>query len=92
MAGCVEIGADSLGDVGVDGKRVAPAAFAGDAQRVVPAVLVQISDRECGDFGAAETDLQTDRQDCPITQSLDGILSWMVKDFPGIRLRKRQRP
>jgi hypothetical protein len=54
VAGGIEVGADALRDVRVDGERVAPAAFPDDAQRVEAPVLMQVLHRERGDFRAAE--------------------------------------
>jgi hypothetical protein len=52
------------------GQRITSAAFAQNAQRIIPAILVQIPDRERGNFGAAETYLQADRQNCAIPRPL----------------------
>jgi hypothetical protein len=52
---------------------------------------VQVPDDERGDFGASQPDLQTDRQNRPVPQPFNGIVSGMIKDFPGVRRRKRQR-
>lgn len=54
-----EVGADALRPR-VDRERLAPAALAGHAQCIEPAVLVQVPDSERGDLGAAEPHLQAD--------------------------------
>jgi hypothetical protein len=46
----------------VDGKRIAPAALAHHAERVIAAVLVQVADLERCDLGAPPPDLQADRE------------------------------
>jgi hypothetical protein len=62
VAGRVEIGADALRDIGVDGKRVAPAAFPHDAQRIESAILMEVLHRERGYFRAAEANLHAHRE------------------------------
>ena len=92
VAGAVQIGADALRRSGIDGERLAPAALAGDAQRIKAPVLVQIADIEGGDLGAAETDLQADRKslryaadlrlswcDDPLTRELDGMCRRLIR-------------
>ena len=77
MAGRFEIGADTLRDIGMDGERVAPAAFAHDAQAVEATILMQIFNRESGDFRAPQAYLRTRmaRSRRPSTVSSAGTLS-----------------
>ena len=70
----------------VDRQRVAPAALAHDAQRIIAAVLVQVADLERGDFGAAQPDLQPDRQDGAVAQPGDRVLGRQVEQFARLRL------
>jgi hypothetical protein len=49
------------GRLRVDGKRIAPSALADDAQRIIATILMQVTDREGGDFRAAQADLQANR-------------------------------
>ena len=79
MAGGIEIGADALRDIRVDGKRVAAAAFPNDAQAIEAAVLVQVFHRKRGDFRAAEAHLQAHRENRPIAQPLNGVFRRRVK-------------
>jgi hypothetical protein len=61
VPGEIEIGAHLRRGLRVDRERVAPSALAHHAQRVIAAVLVQIAERERGDLGAPQPDLQADR-------------------------------
>jgi len=49
---------------------------------------VQIADRERRDLGAAQPDLQSDRQDRPVAQSGDGLFRWHVEQFARLRFRE----
>ena len=85
VAGLVEIGAQPRRGLRVDRERVAAAALARHAQRVIAAVLVQVADLERGDLGAAQPDLQPDRQDRAIAQPGDRVLARQVEQFPRLR-------
>src|SRR5271167_4114616 len=52
--------------------------FARYARRIEAAVLVQVPNLERGDLGAAQPDLQDNREDRAIAQPGDGILRWRV--------------
>ena len=54
VAGEIEIGANALGGLRIDGERIAPAALAGNAQRIEVPVFVKVADIESGDLRAAE--------------------------------------
>ena len=49
---------------------------------------MQIADRERRDLGAAQPDLQSDRQDRPVAQSGDGLFRWHVEQFARLRFRE----
>ena len=67
----LQIRADSRRSLRVDGQRVAAAALARDAQRVIAAVLVQVPDLERGDLRAPQSDLQADGENGAIAQAPD---------------------
>jgi len=52
------------------------------------AVLVQDADRECCDLGAAQPDLQSDRQDRAIAQPGNRILGGQVEQFARLGFRE----
>ena len=86
-----QIGAQPRRGLRVDRQRVAPAALAHDAQRVIAAVLVQIADLERGDLGAAQPDLQADRQDRAVAQAGDRVLGRQVEQFARLRFGEGER-
>ena len=88
VAGGLQIGAQPCRSLRVDRQRVAPSALAHDAQRVIAAVLVQIADLERGDLGAAQPDLQADRQDRAVAQPGDRVLGRQVEHLARLRLRE----
>ena len=91
VAGALEIGADALGGLRVDGERITPAALAGDAQRIEAPVLVKIADIQGGDLGATESDLQADRENGAVAQAGERVVRRRVENFPGLRFRERRR-
>lgn len=90
MAGRGEIGADALRDIGVDGERVAPTAFAHDAQRVEVPVLVKIFHRESREIRAAEAHLQAYRENRAVAQPLNRVFCRGVEQFGRVRLGKSE--
>jgi len=52
---------------------------------------VQIADRERRDLGAAQPDLQSDRQDRPVAQSGDRVLRRRVEHLTCLRFREGER-
>jgi hypothetical protein len=71
VAGALKICPNAASCLRIDCQRVAPSALARHAQGIVPAVLVQIADRQRRDFGAAQSDLQADGKDGAIAQATD---------------------
>jgi hypothetical protein len=91
LAGGIEIGADALRNIWVDGKRVASAAFSDDAQRVESPVLMQVFHAERCNFRAAEAHLQAYREDRTGAQPLNGVFRRGVEQSGRIRLGKGER-
>jgi len=86
MARRFQVGSDALGDIRVDGESVASAAFSDDAQRVEAAVLVKIFHGECGDFRAAESNLQAHGENRAVAQAFDRVFRRGVEQLCGIGL------
>jgi hypothetical protein len=91
MPRAFQICPQASGRLRIDGKRIAPAALADDAQRSVAMVLVQVADREGGDFRAAQTDLQANRQNCAVAQAFECLGVRQVEQLARILLREGKR-
>jgi len=91
VPGEFQIGAQPRSGLWVDGEGVAPAALAHQAQRVIAAVLVQVADPERRDLGAAQPDLEADRQQRAVAPAGDGVLGRRVEQLARLRLGERKR-
>ncbi len=67
MAGVFKIAANARRRLGIDGKRLAPAALADRAQGSEAAVLMQVADIQRREIRAPESDLQASRKNGAIT-------------------------
>ena len=88
VPGGLQIGAEPRDGLRVDRQRVAPTALADDAQRVEAPVLVQIPNRERGDLGAAESDLQADGENGAVAQPFERVASAACRAVCGPRLSR----
>jgi hypothetical protein len=91
MAGGFQIRLYPFDCIRRDGQGIVPAALAGDAQRVIAAILMQIRDDQRRDFGATEPRLQLHYQNGPVTQTLKSLLVRLIQYVRRIRPGKRQR-
>ena len=60
---------DALRRLGVNGETPLLAAFARDFQRIKAAVHVEVPDFQAGNLRTAESDLQTNSKDGPVTDT-----------------------
>jgi predicted nucleotidyltransferase len=72
--------ADALRGGRIDGECIAASAFAHNAQRIKPSVLMEIAHLERDDFRAAQAYLQAHRQNRAVAQLRDR-LPWSLKDL-----------
>jgi hypothetical protein len=86
-----KIGFNALRCLGMDGKRVPASAFSGDAQRVVPAILVQISDLERCNLSTSEPHLQADCENRPVAKPFQLGLIGQIQHSACLVFGKRQR-
>jgi hypothetical protein len=90
VPGGVQIGTQPRGGLWVDRQGIAPAALADDAERVKAPVLVQIPNRQAGDLGPPQTNLQTNGENGTVAQPFDRRLVRRVEHLARVGLRERQ--
>src|SRR5438128_8127726 len=90
MPGKIEIVTNALRCLRVNGQTPLLAAFAHDLQGIESAIHVEVPDFQARDLRAAKPDLQTDGQHGAVTNTKQRTWIWLIKNGPGLRLRKRE--
>jgi hypothetical protein len=75
----LQVGAKALRCLRMNSQCVTSAAFAGDTQRVVCPVLMQVADRKRRDFCPTQTDLQSDQQNGAVAKHFERVDCRSVK-------------
>jgi len=87
----LDVRADALGRLRMDGERVIFTPLANEVERWVAGVHVEVLDLQAGDFCASRPELQADRENDAIAESLHGRGIRCVEELSRLRRRERRR-